>query len=166
MPRYSNSSINQFALVGKRTMPALDRFVAQVVVVKSGCWIWQGGLTRRRDSGFGYGRLRVNGRKTLAHRFSFETFVRPIPKGRVLDHLCRVSTCVNPFHLVPVTQAVNSIIGVNPSSVSALTGLCKKGTHYLSYRLVNSNGKRILQGICKECLSGYWKERSAQRKAA
>ncbi|MDQ1426633.1 MAG: hypothetical protein QOK39_109 [Acidimicrobiaceae bacterium] len=41
------------------------------------------------------------------HRWSYEQLVGPIPDGLVLDHLCRVTACVNPAHLEPVTLAEN-----------------------------------------------------------
>lgn len=63
------------------------------------CWLWQGHV--RPD---GYGQA---GRSELAHRWSYETFVGPIPEGMHLDHVCRVRACVNPAHLEPVTREEN-----------------------------------------------------------
>jgi hypothetical protein len=34
-------------------------------------------------------------------------FVGPVPEGLELDHLCRVTTCVRPSHLEPVTTGEN-----------------------------------------------------------
>lgn len=70
------------------------------------CWPWIG--TRDRD---GYGHLDRPGRGTgnvLAHRYSYESFIGPIPDGLDLDHLCRTPSCVNPWHLEPVTRAENT----------------------------------------------------------
>lgn len=65
---------------------------------KTACWIWQ----RYRDKN-GYGKLY----KMLAHRkFYIERFGE-IPGNSDLDHLCRVTSCVNPDHLEPVTEAEN-----------------------------------------------------------
>lgn len=66
------------------------------------CWLWTGG-----DSGNGYGRLRWQGKRAGAHRVVYEVLVGPIPEGLQLDHLCRVTMCVNPDHLEPVTLKVN-----------------------------------------------------------
>ena len=66
------------------------------------CWNWLGELT-----GSGYGRIQLKGRRTSAHRFFFEFFVKPIPDGLELDHLCRNRRCVNPNHLELVTRSEN-----------------------------------------------------------
>ena len=74
------------------------RIEENVTVQPDGCWTW--GLAR---TGGGYG---VVG-QTMAHRFSYEVFVGPIPDGLTLDHLCENPPCVNPDHLEPVTLAEN-----------------------------------------------------------
>lgn len=66
------------------------------------CWLWLGRLNRR-----GYGHMTVAKRTCLAHRVSYETFVGPIPEGLEIDHLCRITRCVNPSHLEAVTPSVN-----------------------------------------------------------
>lgn len=71
---------------------------------KGPCWIWQLG----KDS-LGYGRGKNN---KLAHRNSYEQAHGPISSGLHLDHLCRTPSCVNPDHLEPVTNAVNTRRGL------------------------------------------------------
>jgi hypothetical protein len=66
------------------------------------CWIWQRGI--KRD---GYPKDWDGKRSVQAHRYYYEMHVGPIPEGLVIDHLCRVRTCVNPEHLEPVTHAEN-----------------------------------------------------------
>jgi hypothetical protein len=43
-----------------------------------------------------------------AHRWMYEQKIGPIPKGLVIDHLCRNTRCVNPDHLEPVTRGENT----------------------------------------------------------
>lgn len=69
----------------------------------TGCWLWTGRL-----AGAGYGTLSARSRKLYAHRFAYTLLVGEIPPGAVLDHLCRVKTCVNPAHLEPVTERENT----------------------------------------------------------
>lgn len=67
------------------------------------CWNWQGSRDRK-----GYGRFGITARETrFAHRWAYQQLIGEIPDGLVLDHLCRNPSCVNPWHLQPVTIAVN-----------------------------------------------------------
>lgn len=66
------------------------------------CWNWTGALAK------GYGRINCAGDKWLAHRWSYEHHVGPIPEGLDIDHLCENTRCVNPEHLEPVTGAENT----------------------------------------------------------
>lgn len=94
-----------------------DRFT----VSPSGCWIWLRALDKN-----GYG---VTSSKTLgarrAHRVSYEHFVGAIAKGLVIDHLCRVRSCINPSHLEAVTQKTN--IARTPRCTATH---CKRGHLY------------------------------------
>lgn len=69
------------------------------IVDDNGCWIWQKSMTPQ-----GYGTIRGEG----AHRVFYEDAKGPIPEGLHLDHLCRTPACVNPDHLEPVTNELNS----------------------------------------------------------
>lgn len=72
-------------------------------VDKSGhCWIWQGYTTDE-----GYGRVGVNGKLVLAHRFAYADKVGPIPDGRLIDHRCMTRACVRPDHLRVATHSEN-----------------------------------------------------------
>lgn len=70
------------------------------------CWVWTAATTE------GYGRFHLTGRTlVLAHRFSYETTVGPVPDGLDLDHVCRRRICINPAHLEPVTRQINLLRG-------------------------------------------------------
>lgn len=56
----------------------------------------------------GYAVIYRNGKHRLAHRYFYEQARGIIPEGFDLDHLCRNRGCVNPDHLEPVTQAINT----------------------------------------------------------
>lgn len=68
------------------------------------CWLWTGG-----DNGHGYGTIRPHPGpgSVYVHRLSYELAHGPIPDGLELDHLCRLTRCVRPDHLEPVTQKEN-----------------------------------------------------------
>ena len=83
------------------------------------CWLWTG-ATKGRSQDAQYGCL-FSGKRTRAgnplpvpaHRVSYELHVGPVPDGLHLDHLCRVSRCVNPDHLEPVTLRENLLRGAD-----------------------------------------------------
>lgn len=70
---------------------------------ESGCWVWQRYLGLE-----GYALKRRDGKKMPAHRYYYELYKGPIPRGLLLDHLCRNHACVNPAHLEPVTAKENA----------------------------------------------------------
>jgi hypothetical protein len=78
----------------------------------TGCWKWTGATSTRGYGSLGWAKDGLGGR---THRVVYELLVGPIPEGLVLDHLCRLTRCVNPAHLEPVTQKVNIERGLLPS---------------------------------------------------
>lgn len=69
----------------------------------TGCWIWTGEL-----SGHGYGRLWINNKRQMAHRYFYEQFVGSIPNNYEIDHICGIRSCCNPSHLTPVSRSENA----------------------------------------------------------
>lgn len=131
-----------------------QRFFAKVNKTEA-CWIWTGAT--QAD---GYGRFFVAaGEVTNAHRYAFELLVGPIPDGLVLDHLCRVKSCVNPDHLQAVTVAENNRRGVGFAGQHRKTH-CIRG-HEFTPENTYRHPKRGTR-TCRECMR-IWK---ANRKAA
>lgn len=66
------------------------------------CWRW----TARTLRGYGYFMV-ATGVAAITHRWAYEQMVGPIPDGLDLDHTCRERSCVNPWHLEPVSRSEN-----------------------------------------------------------
>jgi hypothetical protein len=103
------------------------------------CWMWRG--TIRQSGGYGVVRLQDSARpySIAAHKFAYELLVGPVPEGLVLDHLCRVPSCVNPAHLEPVTNAENIHRG------AIAQAYCRNGGHL---RPLERRGRHLK---CLEC---------------
>lgn len=112
------------------------------------CWIWAG-----QTDGQGYGSVSIyvgNGRSTTqrAHRLMYENLVGPIPKGLVIDHLCRNHTCVNPKHLEPVTSGENVLRGISSPAMNARKTHCLRGHPFdkKNTRITPVGGRK-----CRKC---------------
>lgn len=135
------------------SLDARDRFLSRVEKTE-GCWLWTGASTARQNGR--YGQLRWDGRTRNAHKVSYELFVGPVPEGLELDHLCRVTLCVRPDHLEPVTHRENMWRSPRPNYVAWRNGTCIKG-----------HPRRGKDHFCAECWVGTEKleARRLQRKA-
>ena len=58
------------------------------------CWIYNGYINV-----YGYGRLRYDSKKILAHRLSYELHIGEVPNGKMVLHSCDRPACINPKHL-------------------------------------------------------------------
>lgn len=121
---------------------------------ESGCWEWIGPKTKAGYSQFCIGKERFYG-----HRVSYEEFIGPIPDGLQIDHLCRNPSCINPWHLEPVTGAENVRRGMAGEAARIRCRAqtqCKYGHPFSGDNLyVDANGYRI----CRTC------QRIASRRA-
>jgi hypothetical protein len=88
----------------------------------NGCLVWMGYL-----GSWGYGQLQASGKHVYAHRYVYEMLVGPIPKGKVIDHLCRNPRCVNIDHLEVVDVQTNTLRGAGPSALNARKTHCAHG---------------------------------------
>jgi len=89
--------VRKSAQVGKSAEYYLDFWID-----KSGdCWNWTGHKFK------GYGRIGFRGKRLLAHRLAYETWVGSIPKEMSVHHKCANRLCCNPDHLELATQRDN-----------------------------------------------------------
>lgn len=136
------------------TVPLVDaqrtlfhqRFWHGVKILSNGCWEWQRFRYRQ-----GYGQFTLYGFKTrYAHRIAYEILRDKVPVGLELDHLCRYTSCVNPWHLEPVTRRENLRRGFGPSGINARKTHCKHG-HEFNEK--NTYIDKTNSRHCRRCLS-------------
>lgn len=107
----------------------------------TGCWLWTAYTDKQ-----GYGQYNHDGKMQLAHRVSYSVLVAPL-EDHVVDHLCRVTSCVNPAHLEAVDVATNTRRGALGFE---LTSECRVRGHDMSNPAnvyVYANGDRK----CLQC---------------
>lgn len=122
------------------------------------CWPWTAGSFPD-----GYGCFRDGGKVRGAHRISYEIMVGDIPKGAVIDHLCRTRHCVNPRHLEAVSHRTNVLRGVSPSAACAQKTHCARGHEFSPENTFErSNGGRG----CRECKRRDGRESMRRRREA
>lgn len=109
----------------------IQRFMAKVQKTET-CWTW---TAYKNPKGYG------SFDDTYAHRWSYEHYKRAIPQGWQIDHLCKVTSCVNPDHLEAVTLEENLRRQHAANGIRCLMGHIK----------TNVNGRLR----CYECQSIY-----------
>jgi hypothetical protein len=129
--------------------PLADRFESRFQVAANGCWEWTGSRTSDRV----YPRFCVaKTRYVLAHRWSYEHYVGPIPDGLTIDHLCRNTLCVNPKHLEPVTAVENVMRGEGVCAQNARKTHCKRGHALTPENIYHKRSRKGQPGRqCKRC---------------
>lgn len=111
-----------------------------------------------------YGTFTANGKARGAHVQAYIWLRGPVPKKRVLDHLCRNPPCCNPDHLEPVTYRENLVRGLVPvvtrARFEARTHCSKK--HALTedniYRI---NGRRRCRACARDRAQALYEKRKA-----
>lgn len=124
------------------------RILDKVLVPENGgfqppCWLW----TCAKQN-LGYGMTWFDGKLIYAHRFFYEQIVGVIPNKKQLDHLCRVTNCVNPAHLEAVSHRTNILRGKH----GALKTHCANGHPWIPENIYRCKSKHAHYGFRNECL--------------
>lgn len=136
----------------RRLVPLAVRLRAKIGSPDSnGCMLWLGVKDYK-----GYGKIIKDKKLRMAHRLAYEVEIGEIPKGMVIDHLCRVHACCNTQHMEVVTNHENILRGFNPAAINARKTLCSRGHELAITATLDSRGKRI----CREC-AVVWKKRES-----
>jgi hypothetical protein len=130
----------------------IKRFLGHIDKTPGGCWLWK--ITSARK---GYGQVKLFKKHFLAHRISYELHKGFVPENLVLDHLCRITKCVNPSHLEPVTSRENTIRGIQAIDREVFRYYNKNAykTHCMRGHLFDELNTRVFQSnngyIHREC---------------
>lgn len=118
------------------------KIAQRISITNEGCWEWLGKKDRH-----GYGHIYFDGKHRLAHRVVYSSFVKDIPAGLQVDHLCRNRCCINPDHMELVTGAENTARGVSFSAINSAKTHCIHG-----HELAADNVYMIGRGrACRKC---------------
>ena len=120
------------------------KYVEKPIFNNLDCWKWKGYKNIK-----GYGQIWVKPKLYPAHRISFLMYKGSIPNGMVLDHICRIRNCVNPWHLRVVTVKENVLCGIGKPAILAAMKICSKGHPFNGKNL--GIDKNRGQRYCKEC---------------
>lgn len=133
-----------------------ERFIDKIAITDN-CWIYRGHITSQ-----GYGRIHIGKTSYLVHRLMFIEKYGEIPRGLVLDHLCRNRACINPDHLEMVTNLENIKRGID-GEWNRIKTHCpqgheynKKNTHYK----IRTN-RRGFNRVCRLCSRNYMRRKRA-----
>lgn len=133
-------------------MNEIRRFLNNIRVTNDGCWEWAAFI--RPD---GYCVMRVNGKKTLSHRFIYEYYYNEISPNLTIHHICYNRKCVNPIHLKQISLRDNILDGNNLAARNARKTHCKHGHKFTKENTyLYPDGRRLCR-ICNiKNTKTYW----------
>lgn len=122
------------------------------------CWLWTGKPVRN-----GYGRFYVGTQRFVAHRMSYRIAKGNIPLDTEVDHLCRVTACVNPTHLEAVDHVTNVLRGLAPPAVHARKTHCIHG-HEFTPENTQTHANHPTWRVCRTCSAMRRRERKRRKR--
>lgn len=135
--------------------------------VTTPCITWAG--TTQKNNG--YGRISVNGKQPMAHRWAWEQVNGPIPEGLTIDHLCFNRACIEPLHMRVVTRAVNGarhqegcqcLSHAGPSRPAPRE--CRRGHDLTLPGALTAVPAGRKRGVCRVCAQAAWRKYAARKK--
>jgi len=87
--------------------PAHERIAANRIVTDSNCWEYPGSPSNK------YPTISHEGCYVTVHRYMYQHYKGPIPKGHYICHTCDNTRCHNPEHLYAGTPKQNAQDCVN-----------------------------------------------------
>lgn len=144
-----------------------EKFWSKVTpVTESGCWLWMNSVSKQGYGMFGWRGENRKGVAALTHRIAWMLLRGPIPEGLVLDHLCKVTCCVNPAHLEPVTQCENywrSDAREGAMAYNASITHCPQGHEYTPGNTMYRLNRGYKCRRCRTCERIRWTIRNRRR---
>ena len=133
----------------------LNRLFDKVNVgLPSECWEWTASTTQN-----GYGQFRFEDKVYLSHRFMYCLINGGVDKNKVLDHLCRNTGCVNPFHLEEVSNKENVLRGEINGNIKKTE--CPQGHPYNEENTYHYQGMRFCRTCRREQNRQYYHHKKA-----
>ena len=135
-------------MVDSHHLSPLERFWKYTKKLPNGCWVWTGHRNSLKKGG--HSRFYFEGHLSTAHRFAYEHWIEPVPKGYDLHHACNHTWCVNPKHLRPIPHGDHSYLSQKhqPKPMTPARMFCPRG-HRLAGDNLLPNGAGWLW--CREC---------------
>jgi hypothetical protein len=127
-----------------------------------GCWLWAGDGSKR----YGTIGIRIDNRqkRIYAHRLSYEMHIGPIPEGKEIDHTCRVTFCVNPRHLEPVTTLENHRRMPSESRHRPYRTHCANGHEFTPENTRRIERKKYPYKVCIICSRAAFRRHDLKRR--
>lgn len=143
---------NSFQITRKFLTYIFSHVTRQNTGYKTDCWLWtlRNGRLARQDK---YPHIYRTQVAYQAHRVMCALFVSPITDtSNVVDHLCRIPSCINPAHLEEVTFRENILRGFSLPAKNARKTHCQNG-HELTDDNVYREGATGRK--CRTCRTAY-----------
>lgn len=111
------------------------------ILITESCWLWLGALGGAGRYGTYTEYISKNCTKQyVAHRLVYETLRGPLAEDMHLHHVCGIKSCVNPYHLNPLSAVEHGR--------AHWKGQCKNGHAFTEENIyINTRNQRE----CKEC---------------